>query len=145
MLAAGGAALVLSVPAFALAHGRGLPLLPSAYQTVLSILSIPRYVTGYGASIGLSGANISSCSSDPKPIGRRNRNSCVSWWRHINVTAGLACWMAPAIDTDALFKELGAMVTDMQTLGDMGIQNGRRSSVIPSPKKRIQNKRRGLL
>ena len=46
----------------------------------------------------------------------------VSWWGRINVAADLAYGMAPAIDADAMFKELGAMVTDIQTLGDHGIQ-----------------------
>jgi tetratricopeptide (TPR) repeat protein len=123
MLAAGGAALVLSVPAFALAHGRGLPLLPSAYQTVLSILSIPTICYWLWCLYWFIRREyfimfIRSKTNWPPAIGIVG----VSWWRHINVTAGLACWMAPAIDTDALFKELGAMVTDMQTLGDMGIQ-----------------------
>jgi len=30
--------------------------------------------------------------------------------------------MAPAVDAESMFKELGAMVTDIQTLGDNGIQ-----------------------
>ena len=46
----------------------------------------------------------------------------VSWWGRINVAADFASNMAPAVDADAMFKELGAMVTDIQTLGDHGVQ-----------------------
>jgi hypothetical protein len=46
----------------------------------------------------------------------------VSWWGRINVAADFASNMAPAVDADAMFKELGAMVTDIQTLGDHGVK-----------------------
>ncbi|MBI3413968.1 MAG: hypothetical protein HY043_01400 [Verrucomicrobia bacterium] len=123
MLAASGLSLVLSVPALALAHGRGFQLLPSIYQSGLTILSIPlscywlwclywfirrEYLT----------MAIRSKTNWPPAI----QIAGVSWWGRINVAADLAYGMAPAIDADAMFKELGAMVTDIQTLGDHGIQ-----------------------
>jgi tetratricopeptide (TPR) repeat protein len=46
----------------------------------------------------------------------------VSWWGRINVAADIAYGMAPAVDAESMFKELGAMVTDIQTLGDHGIK-----------------------
>jgi len=123
MLAASGLSLVLSVPALALAHGRGLQLLPSIYQSAMTILSIPlvcywlwclywfirrEYLT----------MAIRSKTNWPPSI----QIAGVSWWGRINVAADLAYGMAPAIDADAMFKELGAMVTDIQTLGDHGIK-----------------------
>lgn len=123
MLAASGLSLVLSVPALALAHGMGLQLLPSIYQSGLTILSIPlgcywlwclywfvrrEYLT----------MAIRSKTNWPPSI----QIAGVSWWGRINVAADLAYGMAPAVDADAMFKELGAMVTDIQTLGDHGIK-----------------------
>jgi tetratricopeptide (TPR) repeat protein len=123
MLAASSLSLVLSVPALVLVHGRGLQLLPSIYQSGLTILSIPlacywlwclywfirrEYLT----------MAIRSKTNWPPSI----QIAGVSWWGRINVAADLAYGMAPAIDADAMFKELGAMITDIQTLGDHGIQ-----------------------
>jgi len=123
MLAASGLSLVLSVPALALAQGSGVKLLPSIYQSAMTILSIPlvcywlwclywfirrEYLT----------MAIRSKTNWPPSI----RIAGVSWWGRINVAADLAYGMAPAIDADAMFKELGAMVTDIQTLGDHGIK-----------------------
>lgn len=123
MLAASGLSLVLSVPALTLAHGKGLQMLPSIHQSAMTILSIPlvcywlwclywfmrrEYLT----------MSIRSKTNWPPSI----QIAGVSWWGRINTAADLAYGMAPAIDADAMFKELGAMVTDIQTLGDHGIK-----------------------
>ncbi len=123
MLAASSLSLVLSVPALVLVHARGLQLLPSIYQPGLAILSIPlacywlwclywfirrEYLT----------MAIRSKTNWPPSI----QIAGVSWWGRINVAADIAYGMAPAVDANTMFKELGAMVTDIQTLGDHGIQ-----------------------
>ena len=133
MLAACSVSIVLSIPAFVLTHGGGLPLLPSIYQSGLTILSIPlgcywlwclywfirrEYLT----------MSITSKSSFYESI----RILGVSWWGRVNVAANFAYGMAPAVDANAMFKELGAMISDIQTLGDHGIQkwlNNERESI----------------
>jgi tetratricopeptide (TPR) repeat protein len=123
MLAASGLLLVASTPVLALACGNGMLLLPPIYRSAMLILSVPllgywlwclywfirreylilaiRSKTNWPPSIHIAG---------------------VSWWGRINVAADLACGMAPAVDAESMFKELGAMVTDIQTLGDHGIK-----------------------
>jgi hypothetical protein len=55
-----------------------------------------------------------------------------SLWSRINVAAWDAANMAPAVDADRMFRELGALVTDIQTLGDHGIKkwSGRTAEVV---------------
>ena len=123
MLASSGLALVMSIPALVLVHSGGLQSLPRIYGTGMLILSLPlacywlwclywfirrEYLT----------MAIRSKTNWPPSI----QIAGVSWWGRINVAADLAYGMAPAIDADAMFKELGAMVTDIQTLGDHGIK-----------------------
>ena len=45
-----------------------------------------------------------------------------SLWSKFNAVAWDAANLSPAADADKMFKELGALVTDIQTLGDHGIQ-----------------------
>jgi hypothetical protein len=40
----------------------------------------------------------------------------------LNVSAHMASNLSPSIDAQALFKELGAVISDIQTTGDLGIQ-----------------------
>lgn len=46
----------------------------------------------------------------------------MSWWSRFNNDAGMAGKMAPAADAGILFRELGSVVTDLKTLGDMGVE-----------------------
>lgn len=48
--------------------------------------------------------------------------SANSFWSRINVISSWAANMAPAPGADAMFKELGAIIADIQTLGDHGIK-----------------------
>ena len=48
--------------------------------------------------------------------------SADSLWSRINVTSSYAKNMAPAVDAEAMFKELGAIIADIQTLGDHAIE-----------------------
>lgn len=120
MLASSGLALLS--PAIS-AHLGALQSIPSIYLRGMMILSIPlgcywlwclywfirrEYLT----------MAIRSKTNWPPSI----QIAGVSWWGRINVAADLAYGMAPAVDADAMFKELGAMVTDIQTLGDHGIK-----------------------
>ena len=122
-LASSSLALLLSIPVLALARAGGLQSSHSIYQTGMAILSVPlscywlwclywfvrrEYLT----------MAIRSKTNWPPSI----QIAGVSWWGRINVAAELAYGMAPAVDADTMFKELGAMVTDIQTLGDHGIQ-----------------------
>lgn len=70
----------------------------------------------------------------------------VSWWGRINVMAGLASRMAPAVDADAMFRELGAIVADIKALGDNGIAKWRVASpVVDSTHESRANAARFLL
>lgn len=123
MLAASSLSLVLSIPALSLSLGGAGHPLPAIYQKGMAILSIPlacywlwclyffirrQYLT----------MRISSRGGFSTPI----EIKAVSFWGRTNHAAELAAGMAPAIDAAAMFKELGAMVTDIQTLGDHGIK-----------------------
>lgn len=48
--------------------------------------------------------------------------SADSFWSRINVSSSLARHMAPAVNAGIMFKELGAIIADIQTLGDHGIK-----------------------
>lgn len=140
MLAASGLSLVLSVPALVLTHGKGLQSLPLiyCYLSGMAILSIPlvcywlwclywfirrEYLT----------MAIRSKTNWPPSI----QIAGVSWWGRINVAADLAYGMAPAVNADAMFKELGAMVTDIQTLGDHGIEKWSHNAAEESAEREV--------
>ncbi len=124
MLAACGALLVLAVPGFALAQkGKELPPIPSAYFTVLMVVGVPLVCYWIWCLYWFFRReylimSIRSKSNWPATIDIKG----VSWWGGINIAADIAYGMSPGVDADAMFKELGAMVTDIQTLGDHGIQ-----------------------
>ena len=48
--------------------------------------------------------------------------TAISWFSRKNVTAQLASHMAPAADADIMFKEVGAIVSDLQVMGDHAVQ-----------------------
>jgi hypothetical protein len=62
--------------------------------------------------------NVSSKSGYSVPIQIRG----FSLWSNKNIVAWDTAHMMPANDADKMFRELGALVTDIQTLGDHGIK-----------------------
>ena len=61
-----------------------------------------------------------------------------SFWSIINVASSLAANMAPAPGATAMFKELGAIIADIQTLGDHGIKKWIESSAKQMPQEAIK-------
>lgn len=132
MLAASGLLLVASTPALALVFGKGQLPLPAVYREAMLILCVP--LLGYWLwclywfirreYLLLA---IRSKTNWPPSI----QIAGVSWWGRINVAANLACGMAPAVDAESMFKELGAMVTDIQTRGDHGIEKWQQPEAGP--------------
>ena len=121
MLASSSLALLLSPEA--LGYYRGLTTERVVYLPGVTLLGIPLvcyslWCLYWFMRRGYLIMAIHSKSGISSPI----RVVGVSWWGRINVAASFASNMAPAVDADAMFKELGAMVTDIQTLGDHGVQ-----------------------
>ena len=140
MLAASGLLLVASLPALALASGRGLPPLSPIYKQAMLILSVP--LLGYWLWCLYWFIRreylimaIKSKTNWPPSI----RIEGVSWWGRINVAADVAKGMAPAVDAESMFKELGAMLTDIQTLGDHGIKKWEQPETDPAARLPMQN------
>ena len=123
MLAASGLSLVLSVPVLGLSDWSALMSMPPIYLAGIAILGIPMAVYWLWCLYWFIRREyltmeIASKSGLATPI----RISGMSWWGRINVAAGLASRMAAAVDADIMFKELGAVVTDIQTMGDHGVE-----------------------
>ena len=123
MLAASGLSLVLSLPALGFGYGGAWQSTPPIYLAGTVLLSIP--LAGYWlwclywfVRREYLTMAIASKSGLVTPI----KIAGVSWWGRINVAADLASGMAPAVDAEMMFKELGAVVTDIQTLGDHGVE-----------------------
>jgi tetratricopeptide (TPR) repeat protein len=123
MLAATSLFLVVSAPVLGFTSARGLPSLPPGYGLTMLALGMPLLV--YWAwclywffrreYLTLALRSKTNWPPSIQIVG-------VSWWGRINVAADIAYGMAPAVDAESMFKELGAMVTDIQTLGDHGIK-----------------------
>lgn len=123
MLAASGLALVLSVPRLGLTDINTLMSSPLIYLAGMAIMAIPLTVYWLWCLYWFMRREyltmaIASKSGFATPI----QIVGTSWWGRINVAADLASGMAPAVDADMMFRELGAIVTDIQTLGDHGVQ-----------------------
>ncbi len=123
LLASCGLSLLGSILGYAATHRGALESLPALYFVGMAIVGIfavcfwlcclywfirREYLT----------MTVSSKSGYVKPI----RIFGVSWLGRINVAADFARGMAPAADAAVMFKELGAIVTDIQTLGDHGVE-----------------------
>ena len=112
------ASLSLGLPALILGT-----VLPDIYRAVIALLSIVTscywvWCLYWFVRREYIKMKISSKSGFSHPIDIAG----VSWWSRLNFMASQASWMAPAIDANMMFKELGAIVTDIQTLGDHGVE-----------------------
>jgi hypothetical protein len=101
----------------------GLPSLPHIYLVDVVLVAIPLacywlwclYWFVRREYLTMTIASKSGMSNPIRIVG-------VSWWGTRNVAADLASGVGPGTDADAVFRELGAMVSDIQTMGDHGIQ-----------------------
>ena len=123
MLAASGLSLVLSVPALGLSDWGALMSVPLIYLAGIAILGIP--MAGYWLWClywFIRREYLTIAIASKTGLATPIRIAGMSWWGRINIAADLASGMAAAVDADIMFKELGAIVTDIQTLGDHGVE-----------------------
>ena len=65
--------------------------------------------------------------------------SADSFWSRINVSSSYARNMAPAVDAGIMFKELGAIIADIQTFGDHGIKKWTESATKAQPEAAVES------
>ena len=123
MLAASGLWLVLSVPALGLSDLGALMSMPLIYLAGIAIMGVP--LAGYWLWClywFMRREYLTMAIASKTGLATPIKISGMSWWGRINVAADLASGMAAAVDADIMFRELGAIVTDIQTLGDHGVE-----------------------